>query len=102
MKTKQVEEMIEKSGYSFKVFGYRKNKKPNQFRITQSFFYRHGQSETNLENKVCKILTNKGYNFEVIDRGENWHSFVGGSKSGSPQDSFWYVIVEINEKELVQ
>jgi len=97
MKINVLEELFDKSEYSYHVFGYRKNKKPNQFRITRSFFYTHGKDEKVVEREISKILTDANIKFTVLDSGEHWHSFVGGAKPGSSQDSYWYVIVEIQD-----
>ena len=92
MKSNELQEII---GGQRKVFNYRKNKRPNQFRITRSYFYRHGGSEDALEASIKKILDDKRIKYVIIDKGNNWHSFVGGAKPGSSQDSFWYVVIEI-------
>ena len=94
MESNELQEIV---GGQRNVFNYRKNKKPNQFRITRSYYYRQNGSEDVLEASIKKILDDKGIKYLVIDKGDNWHSFVGGAKPGSSQDSFWYVIVEIIE-----
>ena len=99
MKKTELEMLLDKEGFSLNVFNYKKNKKPNQFRIIRSFFYHHGLTETDLEKNISKALTKNNIQFDVLDRGEHFHPFVGGAKSGSNQDSFWFVILEIKENK---
>ncbi len=92
MKSKELQEII---GHPAKVFNYRKNKKPNQFRLTRSYFYHSGFDSSKFALKIKEILTQSNIPHLIIDSGDHWHSFVGGAKSGSNNDSFLYVIVEI-------
>lgn len=69
----------------------------NCFRLVKSFFYRHGMSATILA-ATCEVkLRSAGISFEILDKGEHWHAFVGGSKTGSSQDSFFWVDIKIIE-----
>lgn len=96
MKMRELEDVLSE----FKVFNYRKGGKPNQFRITKSFFYTNGYSAERFANTIQERLNAKGIKHTILDHGEHWHSFVGGAKPGSAQDSFWYVIVDFNKNSL--
>ena len=62
-----------------------------QFKYWRSFFYRgQGTSHGLVDFIKAKIPT-----AEITNHGEHWHEFVGGAKSGSAQDSFWWVTFKI-------
>ncbi len=53
----------------------------------QTYYFHHGLTEEKLWLKVKTVFPNA----EMIDSGDHFHAFVGGAKTGSPQDSFVWV-----------
>ena len=91
MKKKQLQEIL---GWTCVV---NSKKELNTFRGFKSFFYRHGMDSQKLSDQVVAKLTEAGVKVTVIDRGEHWHGFVGGAKSGGPMDSYFWVIFKVEE-----
>lgn len=80
MTTKKVAELLETSENNVRKY-------KGVFRYHRGYFYRHGQSEKDLENHVKSKIPLA----TILDSGDHWHAFVGGAKSGSAQDSFLWV-----------
>lgn len=58
------------------------------FRYWKSYYWGFtGLGEIRLKEKVLTIFPNA----KVIETGNHFHTFVGDVKSGSPQDSYFYV-----------
>lgn len=43
------------------------------------------------ETKLADFIKSKLPNAQIIDKGNHYHDFVGGAKSGSAQDSYFWV-----------
>ena len=85
--TKQVKEGLEKAEVHFDTIG--KNKAGN-YVIRRGYFYRHGNSATEMANRVSEA------GFEVVDSGDHWAAFRGGA-STRQSSHFW---VEFKVKEV--
>ncbi len=56
-----------------------------------SYFYSGGLSEQVCSEKITQAFP-EAY---VIDAGDHWHSFVGGAKTGGPQDTYYWVTFKL-------
>lgn len=57
------------------------------FTVKKSYFYRNGMTAGGLWDRVqAKIAA-----AQLVDCGDHWHEFVGGAKSGSAKDSYFWV-----------
>lgn len=90
MKTTQLKEILEGS---VDVISKRKD----IYQVKRSFFYRHGMDSDKLASNVKAAIEAKDKTVKVklVDNGEHWHGFVGGAKSGSSQDSYFWVKFQI-------
>lgn len=80
MKLNEVREILNEN---FNTFSHREG----IFTVKRSYYYGISQSG----EKHADIVKNLIPNAEIVDYGNHYHGFVGGSKSGSPQDSYYYV-----------
>ena len=53
----------------------------------RSYFYRHGYSEVQMAKQVMQAFPDA----TIIESGDHMHAFVGGCKTGSAQDSYFWV-----------
>ena len=56
------------------------------------FFYKNNRSAETCKEHVESVFPNA----YVKDSGGHWHSFVGGAKTGGPQDSYFWVTFKLN------
>jgi hypothetical protein len=56
------------------------------------YFYRNGMTQ----EKYIDRIKGKFPNAKILESGDHWHSFVGGAKAGSSQDSYIWVKFELN------
>jgi hypothetical protein len=61
------------------------------FRYHNSYFYPYGKTEETL----VRLVKDKIPTANIIDSGNHYHDFVGGAKSGSAKDSFFWVTFSI-------
>lgn len=75
------------------------SKSKGVFKYWKSYFYRHGMTVAKLEEHV-KL---KFPNAVITNGGDHWHSFCGGAKSGSAQDSHMWVkfVIPMPQKFVV-
>lgn len=85
MTTKQVSELLGSKNVSHRN---------GKFKYWSSYYYRHGKSESTLIQNVKQKIPNA----VIVDSGDHFHSFVGGAKSGSPKDSYFYVYFTLGEQ----
>jgi hypothetical protein len=57
-----------------------------------SYFYRFDRTPKKYAEKVKGIFPDA----TIIDTGDQFHGFVGGSKCGSSQDSYMWVQFKVN------
>lgn len=81
MKKNEVAKMLEVNEDSVRKY-------KGVFRWHQSYYYRHGKGGS---EKMQEYILSKIPHAEIEDHGDHWHSFVGGAKSGSEKDSFFWV-----------
>ncbi len=60
----------------------------------RTFFYRMGGTDEQFRDMICKAL--REYEFDVIEFGEHWAAFRGGSSVRN--SSHWYVTLKFKEK----
>lgn len=70
--------------------------KQGNFIFRKGFFYRHGMDSNQFAERVSAALTNAGFDFDIIDKGEVYKAFRGGASLA--QQSHWFVKVRINDK----
>jgi hypothetical protein len=87
MKTSEIAKLLETEHLS---------KYNGQFKYWRSYFYSHGMTPENLMSYVKSKIPNA----VMIDSGDHFHDFVGGTKSGSSQDSYMWVTFTIPEKSI--
>ena len=56
-----------------------------------SYFYSSGRSVETCKEKITTAFSNA----YIIDGGNHWHSFVGGCKTGSAQDTYFWVTFKL-------
>jgi hypothetical protein len=57
------------------------------FTVKKSYYWGVSKDGSNLADMVKKFIPEA----TILDYGNHYHGFVGGAKSGSPQDSYWWV-----------
>jgi len=57
------------------------------FTVKKSYYWGATKDGSNLADKVKALIPEA----TILDYGNHYHGFVGGAKSGSPQDSYWWV-----------
>ncbi len=57
------------------------------YTIKRSYYWGISKTGETLSEKVTKTIPNAN----IIDYGNHWHAFVGGAKTGGPQDSYLWV-----------
>lgn len=62
-----------------------------QIVLRRGFYYRHGMDCAQLAEQVTAALATAGIDLKVVDRGEVWKPFRGGSTVA--QGSHWYVVL---------
>lgn len=63
------------------------------YKIKRSYFDRGPRILASMLERIKKID-----GIEVIDSGDHWHSFVGGAKAGSAQDSYVWITFTVKDK----
>lgn len=86
MNTKTVRSLLENS---VDVLSFR-NK---VYTAKKSYYWGATQDGSAFRDKIQKLIPKA----RVVDYGNHWHSFVGGAKPGSSQDSYYYCKFEIKE-----
>jgi hypothetical protein len=79
MSTKEIRQQL---GQLFDTFSCR----GGVYTIKKSYYWGFTEDGSALADKVKKKLPSA----DVLDYGNHWHPFVGGAKSGSSQDSYYY------------
>jgi hypothetical protein len=77
--TKQIKEVL---GDIFDTF----SSKDGVYTIKKSYYWGVTKDGSHLGDRVKEKFPNAF----ILDWGNHWHSFVGGAKSGSAQDSYWF------------
>lgn len=80
MTTKQVREAISNNASTLSYRG-------GVFTAKKSYFWGICGDGSGLADKIKKLIPTA----EIVDYGNHYHSFVGGAKPGSPQDSYFWV-----------
>lgn len=66
------------------------------FIFRKSFYYKFGNNKHTFADKISGELTEMGIKHEVIDKGEKYVVFRGGSSVA--QGSHWWVTVKVNQE----
>lgn len=65
--------------------------------IRLGYFYRHGITEKNLEDRVRTSLSGRNdIEFKILGSGDHWAAFRGGASVAN--SSHWWVIVRVIQK----
>jgi hypothetical protein len=68
------------------------SKRGNVYKLKKSYYWGITKSSREvLEPQVKKAFPNA----EIIDSGNHFHPFVGGAKSGSSKDSYYWITFKI-------
>ncbi len=65
--------------------------------VRRGFFYTHGETAESFAAKVTAALKVKNVNAHVVDSGEVWKPFKGGSSIAN--SSHWFVV--LSEEKVV-
>ena len=61
------------------------------FRFRTGYYYRHGQDASTHASYISKQLSDLNLDHEVVDKGDHWAPFRGGS-SVAQGSHFWVVV----------
>ena len=67
--------------------------KEGNFIFRKSFYYRHGISPDSYAHSIGAQLTDAGFDYEILDKGEHYAGFRGGASI--KQSSHWWVKVQL-------
>lgn len=56
------------------------------FTVKKSYFYGFSSSGETLASKIKELIPSA----KIIDFGNHFHAFIGGAKTGSSQDSYFW------------
>jgi hypothetical protein len=88
MKTETIREILGAQSYEL-------TKYKGVYTYRRGFFYRLGMNQVKVCEKVEKNLKDAGISYTIIDCGEQWTPFRGGSSL--KDSSHWFVKFTVNE-----
>lgn len=85
MTTKEIRELLKGR---FNVVSFRNG----IFTVKQSYYWGVTKSGEEYAKKVTDLIPEA----KILDYGNHWHGFVGGCKTGGPQDSYYWVKFQVS------
>jgi len=70
------------------------SKRNGVYTVKRSYFWGVSNDGSGFAEKVRKTITGS----RIVDYGNHFHHFVGGAKSGSRKDSYYWVKFTISDK----
>lgn len=87
-----IEKVLKQHGADRVIF--RRN---GEIKAIMGYYYRDNEKFNAMRDAISGF-----YGAEIIDSGDHWHEFVGGSRVGTANSSYMWVTFKLHQPEVIQ